>query len=363
MTPDATLARLREYMVGPTRFMNLVSCFELGIVDELRARPGRTATELGEAVGAKPDAVEQLLQLMVKDRFIGYDDESGGYSLDAFAELEGEDLQRVLAFMDLVKVTILRQVYYLTESARAGTVVGLEEFYGFRGTLFGAVAEHKDLRESWATAMDSETVRVDPWFFSNVDIPAGSRVLDLAGNTGLGAVHTYKEKASSGLTVTTFDLPEKEAECLENFRAHGVSEHCSFIGGDVFEEVPSGFDVVLIKHFLALWDSDASIAIFRQVNKALEVGGRISMLVPLYPEYGDEETDPRCVDFYPAFFTGCAMGQGGGQKLSTYRRWLAECGFEITDVTLEDASTMPPDSFPIHAIVSASKTGEAGAGA
>jgi hypothetical protein len=356
MTPEATLARLREYMVGPTRFMNLLSCFELGIVDTLRENPGMTVAKLGKAVGAKPDAVEQLLQLLVKEDFVTYDENSGGYSLGALAGIANDDLQRVLAFMDLVKVVILRQSFYLTESVRTGTLVGLKEFHGYEGTLFGAVAEHKDLRESWATAMDSETVRVDPWFFGSIDIPSGAQVLDLAGNTGLGAIHTYKLKASPGLRVTTFDLPEKEKECLENFRAHGVAEHCSFIGGDVFKEVPKGFDVVLIKHFLALWDKEPVLKIFTGVNKALDVGGEIHLLVPLYPENSKDTADPRCVDFYPAFFQGCAMGQGGGQKLSTYRSWLADRGFEITKVIVEDAADIPADSFPVHAIVSAKKT-------
>jgi hypothetical protein len=356
MTPDATLARFREYMVGPTRFMNLLSCFELGIIDALRETPGLTAGKLGAAVGAKPDAVEQLLNLLVKEDFISYDEATGGYALAALADIQGDDLERVLAFMDLIKVTCLRQLYYLTESVRAGTVVGLKEFYGYEGTLFGAVGVHQDLRKSWATAMDLETVYIDRWFFNEIDVPAGSQVLDLAGNTGLGAVHTAKNKASQGLRVTTFDLPEKETEALENFRKHGVTEYCSFIGGDVFAEVPKGYDIVLIKHFLALWDADASLAIFRNVNKALEVGKQINLLVPLYPEANDNTTDPRCVDFYPAFFQGCAQGQGGGQKLSTYRRWLAETGFEISGVKVEDPKDMPPDAFPIHAIVSATKT-------
>jgi hypothetical protein len=355
MTPEATLARLREYMVGPARFMNLLSCFELGIIDTLRENPGMTAAKLGEAVGAKPDAVEQLLQLLVKEDFVTYGEGSGGYCLAALAGVAKADLQRVLAFMDLVKVATLRQLFYLTDSVRTGTIVGLKELYGYEGTLFGAVAEHKDLRESWATAMDSETVRVDPWFFDNIDIPSGAQVLDLAGNTGLGAIHTYKLKASPGLRVTTFDLPEKEKECLENSRAHGVAEHCSFIGGDVFKEIPRGFDVVLIKHFLALWDKNEVFAIFGGVNKALDIGGQVSILVPLYPE-NNEDSDPRSVDFYPTFFLGCAMGQGGGQKLSTYRRWLEECGFEITKVTVEDPADIPPDAFPVHAIVSATKT-------
>src|ERR1700716_2601637 len=122
MTTENTLARLREYMVGPARFMNLLSCFELGIIDALREAPGLTAAKLGAEVGAKPDSVEQLLNLLVKEDFVAYDEETGGYSLAALASIEGADLKRVLAFMDLVKVTCLRQLYYLTESVRAGTV-------------------------------------------------------------------------------------------------------------------------------------------------------------------------------------------------------------------------------------------------
>ena len=354
MTTEATLARFREYMVGPARFMNLLSCFELGIIGTLRENPGMTAVKLGEAVGAKPDAVEQLLHLLVKEGFVSYDEGSGGYSLDALAGVAKPDLERVLIFMDLVKVVMLRQLFYLTDSVRTGTVVGLKELYGFEGNLFGAVAEHQDLRESWATAMDIGTARVDPWFFDNIDIPSGSRVLDLAGNTGLGAIHTYRLKASPGLRVTTFDLPEKEKECLENFRAHSVAEHCSFIGGDVFKEVPKGFDIVLIKHFLTLFDKSEASKILDNVHKSLDIGGQVNVLVPVYQD-NVRDFDSRSVDFYPTFFLGCAMGQGGPQKLSTYRSWLEECGFEMTRVTVEDPTDIPPDTLPLQAILCATK--------
>jgi hypothetical protein len=264
MTSDATLTRLREYAVGPTRFMDLLSCFELGIVDTLRENPGMTAAKLGASAGVKPDAVEQLLHLLVKDEFVAYDKATGGYTLDSLADVDEAGLHRVLAFMKMIKVCVLRQVFYLTESVRTGKVVGLKELYDFDGNLYDALAEHSDLRESWSTLMDTETAHHDPWFFGNVDIPDGARVLDLAGNTGLGAILTYQLKHSPGLRVTTFDLPHKEEACLENFRAHGVSEHCSFIGGDVFVKVPEGFDVVLVKHFLAMFDKEDVLKIFRR---------------------------------------------------------------------------------------------------
>lgn len=355
MTPELTLARFREYMLGPSRFMTLLSCFELGLIGALGENSGMTAAKLGAAVGAKPDAVEQLLHLMVKEGFVAYDEASGGYTLDALAGVAKADLQRALTYMNMIKVVALRQLFYLTGSVRTGTLVGLKEFYGSEGTLYGAVAEHEDLRESWATLMDTVTARVDPWFFGNIDIPSGARVLDLAGNTGLGAIHACALKASPGLRVTTFDLPEKEEECLRNFLAHGVDEQCSFLGGDVFDGVPKGFDVVLIKHFLDMFDRSDVLKILNGVNQSLDYGGQVNILVPVYPE-NIKDPDNCNVDFFPAFFIGCTMGQGGPQKLSTYQRWLEECRFEVTKTITKDPADIPPDVIPVQAILCAVKT-------
>ncbi|MGW3645715.1 methyltransferase [Streptomyces sp. NPDC000878] len=355
MTAEATLARFREYMVGPARFMNLLSCFELGIVDALRENPGMTAAKLGDTVGAKPDAVEQLLYLLVKEGFVAYDEASGAYSLDALADVSDSDLQGVVAFLEFIKVTTLRQLYYLTESARSGTIVGLRELYGVEGTLYAAAAEHRDLGDPWAKVMNATTARIDPWFFGNIDIPSGAQVLDLAGNTGLGAIHTYKLKNSPGLRVTTFDLPEREEECLQNFRDHGVAEHCSFIGGDVFKAVPKGFDVVLIKHFIDMFDKEDVLRIFDGVSQSLNVGGQVNVLVPVYPE-NIKDTDNYTIDFFPSFFIGASMGQGGPQKLSTYQSWLEEAGFTVTKAISKDPAELPPYALPVQGILCATKT-------
>ncbi len=88
MTPDATLARLREYMVGGMRFMTPLSCFELGVIDAPREKPGMTAAELGAAAGTTPDPLQQLLFLRVKDGLVGYGERTGGYVLDAVARAD-----------------------------------------------------------------------------------------------------------------------------------------------------------------------------------------------------------------------------------------------------------------------------------
>jgi hypothetical protein len=355
MTPEAALGRFREYMVGPSRFMTLLSCFELGIIDALRDKPGQTAAELGDLSGGKPDAIEQLMLLLVKDGFAGHDEHSGTYRLDSLADVAESDLRSVRAELGMIKVITLRQLFYLTESVRGGAPVGLKELFGFEGNLYAALAVRPELRDAWAELMNDVTARVDPWFFGHIDIPAGAQVLDLAGNTGLGAIHAFKLKMSPGLRVTNFDLPEKEEECLNMFRSHGVAEHCSFIGGDVFEEVPKGFDVVLIKHFLPMFDKDDVFRILQSVNKSLEVGAEVHVLVPVVPE-NLKDADNYTVDFYPSFFIGCAMGQGGPRKLSTWRNWLEECGFKVTRALTENLADLPPHALTAEAVLSATKT-------
>lgn len=81
MTAAIMFARFRAYMVGSAGFMNLPSCFELGIIDVLRASLGLTAAALGDAVGAKAEVVEQLLYLPVREGFIDYDESGGVYCL------------------------------------------------------------------------------------------------------------------------------------------------------------------------------------------------------------------------------------------------------------------------------------------
>jgi len=355
MTPEATLARFREFMVGPTRFMNLLSCFELGLIAALRDKGGLTAAELGAVAGATPDAVEQLLLLPVKEGFVAYDQGSGRYSLDALAEVAEADLQRVLAFMDMIKVVMLRQMFYLSDSVRTGTVAGLKELYGFEGNMFGAIATLADIRESWLRLAEIETATVYPWFFQNLELPPGAQVLDVLGGNGFGAIMAYQLKASPGLRITTFDRPENEAPCQANFEAHGVAEHCSFIGGNVLDELPAGYDVVLIKHFLDMFDKDEVLTILRNAHRSVNPGGTVVILAPVYPEDITQPDDYQA-DFFPTFILGCAIGAGGPQSVSTYSNWLQECGFTVTKVIAKDPATIPADAIITRVILCATKT-------
>jgi SAM-dependent methyltransferase len=350
MDSARVLTKFRDFALGPTRFMTLYSCYELGILDYLRddGSIGVTAADIAAATGVRESAVEQLLHLLVKEDLVRYDDATASYQPDELAYLSDAEFTRVGRLMTLIKVVCLRQLYYLSDSVRTGDVVGLKELYGFDGTLYEACLEHEDLRAAWSTHMDQTTSLIDPWFFENIEIRDNSKVLDLAGHTGLGAILTYQLKPTANLRVACFDFPEKEAEALENFRAHGVQDNCTFIGGDVFKGLPKGFDTVLIKHFLDQFDKENVLRILRATYDCLDPGGRVYALVPTYPE--DVKASAQA-DFFPAYFLGCSMGEGGPQKTSTYKQWMESCGFRVVQTLTHDVSAKPPEMIHIHSIL------------
>ena len=127
----------------------------------------------------------------------------------------------------------------------------------------------------------------------------------------------------------------------------------SFIGGDVFQGVPEGFDVVLIKHFLNMFDKD-DVLQDPQRRPRVAGGGRAG------PHPGADlcrgHQGILDVDYYPAFFLGCATGQGGPQKLSTLPELAGGGGVQVTEMT-QDPAELPPDALPLQAILCATKTG------
>src|SRR5262249_13602342 len=112
--------------------------------------------------------------------------------------------------------------------------------------------------------------------------------------------------------------------------------------------------VVLIKHFLDMFDKNEVFKILEGANRSLDVGGKVIILAPVYPENIKDAGDYQ-VDFFPAFLLGGAIGQGGPQKLSTYRSWLEEWGFKVTEVIAKEPADTPPDAIITRVILGATK--------
>ena len=324
---DGTIEQMQNILLGPTRFMLIGASIDLGIYDILREHQEISATELLEKTAvASADSLMQLMQFSIKLDLVKYENKSDRYSAAELANLSEADYEMLKIFYKFVKEVCLRQVFYLPESLKTGALVGLKELFNIDGIFYETWDEQPSLKKAWSSFMNKFTSLSEGWFYSEMNIAANAKVIDLAGNTGLGATLIQKAHPGKNLHVTSFDFPFKEEETLQFFIENGMQDRCFFQGGDVFDSVPAGYDVVVISHFLDMFDKKNVIKILNNVFKAINANGSLYILVPIYSE---NLKDCQSVDFMPAYFLGCTMGQGGPQKLSQYCNWLQECGFSI----------------------------------
>lgn len=92
------------------------------------------------------------------------------------------------------------------------------------------------------------------------------------GNGALLATILKKVPTSTGVT---FDLPPSAARAKAALAVHGLAGRCEVVVGDFFESVPTGGDAYILKNILHDWDDDKSVALLKNVRKAMKVDGRL----------------------------------------------------------------------------------------
>ncbi|MEK8145187.1 methyltransferase [Streptomyces sp. M10(2022)] len=93
----------------------------------------------------------------------------------------------------------------------------------------------------------------------------GARVAVDVGGAGGNLVQTLMQR-HPGLTGVVLDLPHVRTEADASAAGLGVMDRFTFVGGDFFDEVPSG-DLHLLKFVLHDWDDDACVRILRNCRK------------------------------------------------------------------------------------------------
>jgi len=235
---------------------------------------------------------------------------------------------------------VYRQLWYFRASLLAGEARGVKELYGsHHKNLYTACEQEKDLHDHWTPMMDYVSDQVEDIMLSMMDYKADSHVLDCAGQTGLGAVKLLKAHPNKQLKVTVLDQGWKKDQALDFFSKEGVAESASFIGGDVFKEIPSGYDVIQFKHFINMFSEKEIRQLIKSSYNALPVGGRMMTFTLHAPE---ELKGNTYVPWCTTYFIAAAMGRGGPWKASDISKWMIEEGFSKAQVL---------DVFTPHTVV------------
>jgi hypothetical protein len=160
---------------------------------------------------------------------------------------------------------------------------------------FDYFATHPEAGQVFNEAMVGWTSQVVEAVVAAYDFSPFSDVVDVGG--GHGALLAAILKATPAARGILFDLPQVVEGAEPFLAAAGVADRCTLVGGDFFGEIPSGADAYLLAQILHDWDDEHSVAILRQVRRAMPDHGKLLVVELTLPE-GDAPAFGKWMDLH-----------------------------------------------------------------
>jgi SAM-dependent methyltransferase len=213
----------------------------------------------------------------------------------------------------------------------------------FGTSLFDYFQQHPDEQASFNRFMlnyhgAEPAAVVDAYDFSGFE-----RIVDVGG--GIGTLLAAVLRGYPNLAGVLFDRPEVVAQARRTLADAGVADRCELVGGDFFEQVPSGADAYVLSHVMNSFDDERCARILRNCADAMRPGATLLLIEAVVPP-GDEPHPAKLLD------VALLTGSGGMERTADdYTGLLARAGFRLTAVvgTNSAASVIEATSASLEA--------------
>jgi hypothetical protein len=156
------------------------------------------------------------------------------------------------------------------------------------------------------------------------DFANARRLIDIAG--GHGALLCEVLKAHPGVSGALFDRAAVVAGAPPRFQQAGVADRCSFVAGDFFTSVPSGFDTYVLKSIIHDWDDERALKILHNCRRAMTHDAKLLLVEHIIP-LNNEPTVGKIWDMTMLVITG-----GLERTQAEHEALLRSAGFRINAI-------------------------------
>jgi hypothetical protein len=298
----------------------ITAAAQLGIADALAAGP-LTAEELGQEVGADPDAVARLMRALISRGI--FRRRGNRFGLNALGDTLRSDAPVSMAGAALFFGSKEHREHWtsLADSIRTGkasvpTIRGME--------FFEYVAENPQFAALFNDAMTSTSEMLEAALVAVADLNRFRTIADVGGGHGrLLAAMLAAAPDARGVLV---DLPDVVAGAPALFAERGVTERVRIEGGSFFDGVPEGADAYVMKNVLHDWDDDKATDILRNVRAVSDSGTTLLLFEMVIPDH-DREFFGKLVDLEMLLVAGSFE-----RSEKQWRTVLERGGFRLTRI-------------------------------
>ncbi len=177
--------------------------------------------------------------------------------------------------------------------------------------------EQTRIRMTQVSRTDSAALAGHPIFTE------AARIVDVAGGEGdfLAALLVAHAEARG----TLFDLPGIVQDAGEGMRRAGVADRAQIRAGDMFDAVPGGGDLYVLKRALHDWNDQRARSLLRSIHRAMKGRGRLVILTEILPP-GNAPSSAKTADLALLVMLG-----GRHRTAAELTGLLADAGFSPPD--------------------------------
>jgi hypothetical protein len=270
-------AQILQMVVGGWISSAVAALARLGVADHMDATP-RSAEEIAPKVGARPELLYRLMRATASVGILSETPDRRFVQTPLSAALRSDAMPCMREFaMFNCEEWHVRGWQQLSETIRTGErpvekIYGMPLFEFFQKNPAEAAIFNKAMTD--LSMVDAPAV-ADAYDFSGI----GS-ITDVAGGHGL-LLATILQR-NPHLMGTLYDLPQV-MDGVAGGPTEPVKDRIQFVAGSMFESVPAGSDVYMMKYIIHDWPDEKCVEILKACRANVKAGGKLLVIDMVTP--------------------------------------------------------------------------------
>ena len=275
-----------------------------------------TPAAIAKPKGLDPARVYRLLRALSTVGIVT-EDAQGNFTLTPLGHLLGSKSPHSMQTAAILLTEYHADIWAGLDEA----LVGGTAFEAIKGApLFDWLAKNPKEGARFQRMMQEVHGPETPAIVAAYDFSRYQHIIDIGGGNGslLSAILAVHQ----GPRATLFDLPEGIAAAKRG--DGGPLPNVTLAAGDVFESVPEGGDLYLLRHLLHDYADDEVLKILSNIRRAMRPDARVLVLEKTVPV--DDTPGPgRWLDLHVMLLTG-----GAERTLDEYSKLFALAGLRLS---------------------------------
>ena len=312
---------------GHSAFQLLWAGVELGLYDQLAAKPDMNLDEVAGALGLSRQPARILMTGLTALGLV-IRSPQGSYRNASLTEarlVKGKPgyAAPILGWQAHIVYPGMQD---FVASLKQNRNVGLGRFAGTESTLYQRLTHDKPLQKIFQDAMSSLSKQANSFLPAAMDFGKYKLVVDAGGGDGTNAWPLPRAILQSKLACLTphpcANMPNRISS-----RPAWPSRVSTWAGNFFHDPLPPGTDCVVYCHILTIWSMEHNRVLLKRAFDGLPAGGAVVIFNMMG---ADDDSGPLSAALGSPYFLAIATGEGMLHSWKDYEAALRDAGFKQT---------------------------------